>query len=166
MRYECYLTLVYLNYKTLLLNINFKGVFRTQSNIYGATFLLRKAPSQMFKWVLNTPLNFDLFYLFLVNSWEWLPCSAPWENIFFLIFIAIQASSRFLVWRQISNWVKKQTQSKNSAKFEIPRKSAPRLSLDFGLGLGLVLGLGQFSLLAICENLWNIGENGLKFIIV
>ena len=68
----------------------------------------------MFKWVLNTPLNFDLFYLFLVNSWEWLPCSAPWENIFFLIFIAIQASSRFLVWRQISNWVKKQCEIWNS----------------------------------------------------
>ena len=43
MRYECCIMLAYLNYKTLLLNINFKAVFRTQMNIYGATFLLRIA---------------------------------------------------------------------------------------------------------------------------
>ena len=64
--------LAYPNHKTLLLNINFKGVFRTQTNIYGATFLLRKAPSQMFNWVLNTPLKFDLFFLFqwiFENDW-------------------------------------------------------------------------------------------------
>ena len=100
----------YLNYKTLLLNINFKGAFRTQSNMYRVTFLLRKAPSLMVNWVLNTPLNFDLFYLFLVNIWGGLFCLGPWEKFFFLMFNAIQANSRFLARRHISNWVKKQGQ--------------------------------------------------------
>ena len=39
-----FFNVAYLNYKTLLLNINSKSVFRTQSNIHGATFLLRKGP--------------------------------------------------------------------------------------------------------------------------
>ena len=47
-------------------------------------------------------------------------------------------------------------------------KIAPRLGLGFGLGLGFRVG-GQFSSGAIVlepqNSLFNIGENGLKFII-
>ena len=54
--------------------VSTRGVFRTQSNIYGGlfcenskqplavTYFLEKAPSKMFGWVLNTPLNTIIFF--------------------------------------------------------------------------------------------------------
>ena len=62
----------------------------------------------MFNWVLNTSLKFDLFYLFLVNIWEYNCLFQSLEKGFFLIFSTIKANSWFLVWEQISNWVGKQ----------------------------------------------------------
>ena len=161
MRYECFLMLTYLNYRTLLLNINFKGVFRTQSSIYGATFLLRKAPSWMFNWVWNTPLNFDLFYLFLVDTWEWLVCLAPWEKFFFSYLFsfpyipnAIQAYSRFLVRQQISNWVKKDVQwFSNILMCKIHLSTLAKSSQIYYSIINLLGGHVQICLMRLIEHL-------------
>ena len=53
--------------------VQIRGIFRTQSSIYDEDFLRKwlttfsrylhkKAPSQMFNWFLNTPLQFSIFY--------------------------------------------------------------------------------------------------------
>ena len=45
------------------ITVQYRSVFRTQSNIYDEGFLAvnylrKKAPSQMFDWILNTPLQY------------------------------------------------------------------------------------------------------------
>ena len=50
----------------------------------------------MLNWVLNTPLNFDLFYLFLVDIWELLFCLARWEKFFSLSSMQFRPIHGFL----------------------------------------------------------------------
>ena len=50
----------------------------------------------MFNWVLNTPLNFDLFYLLLVNIWKWSFCLVPWEKFFSLSSMQFRSIHGFL----------------------------------------------------------------------
>ena len=50
----------------------------------------------MFNWVLNTPLNFDLLYLLLVDIWKWSVCLVPWEKFFSLSLMQFRSIHDFL----------------------------------------------------------------------
>ena len=97
------------------------------------------------------------------------------RKVFFPIFNAIQANSRFLVRRQITNWVKKKAQwFSNILIVEIRNSEEDFLPVGFRVWVrvrvSFRVGGGQFSSAAIVlepqNSLINIGENGLKIIIV
>ena len=48
------------------LHISCRGVFRTQSNLH-VNYFSKKAPSQMFDWILNTPLHYPFAELVASN---------------------------------------------------------------------------------------------------
>ena len=81
MSYEWFLILAYLNYKTLFFIINFKGVYKAQSKIYGATLLPKKLHYVQLgsKYVSET-----WFVLFVFSEYlrMYLFFLAPWERLF------------------------------------------------------------------------------------
>ena len=124
----------------------------------------------MFNWVLNTPLNFDLFYLLLVNIWKWLVCLVPWEMFFSLSSMQFRSIHGFLS-DDIS-----QIESKKQAQWfsnilmcdircldNCPRRKVSPVRVSFRIRGG------QFSsgkiVLEPRNSLFKIGENSLKFIV-
>ena len=87
----------YLNYKTLLLNINFKGVFGTQTNLYGATFLLT------FNFLLQLGSKYASEFSFVLFAFSgyfrMISLFSTLRKVFFIIVNAIQANLQFLVRR-------------------------------------------------------------------
>ena len=99
----------------------------------------------MFNWILNKSLNFDLFYLLLVDIWKWLVCLVPWEKFFSLSSMQFRSTLGFLSDDRFQIESKKQAQWFSNILIcdircldNCPRGKVPPV----GLGLGLVLGLG------------------------
>ena len=99
----------------------------------------------MFNWVLNKSLNFDLFYLLLVDIWKWLVCLVPWEKFFSLSSMHFRSILGFLSDDRFQMESKKQAQWFSNILIcdircldNCPRGKVPPV----GLGLWFVLGLG------------------------